>query len=211
MTSPATPTAAYMVPRGLLPSGRALADLTFCSGIRFHGRPAACETMMNGRGSRGAVVVLRSAPHAALRCRFPPEATVWLCAPDCFCSQDQCGTEPEGCIYSDPPHDQQVSLEPFGLPRTQYSDPPHDQQVSLEPFGLPRTQDELRRRPAPEVATPRPTRGIVDKPTPLRTTPRCDSRSHPEKNHGVRCGLTMFTKQVSRPLGLSGSPSWPRG
>jgi hypothetical protein len=66
MTSPATPTAAYMVPRGLLPSGRALADLTFCSGIRFHGRPAACETMMNGRGSRGAVVVLRSAP------RTPP-------------------------------------------------------------------------------------------------------------------------------------------
>jgi hypothetical protein len=31
-----------------------------------------------------------------------------------------------------------------------YSDPPHDQQVSLEPFGLPRTQDELRRRPAPK-------------------------------------------------------------
>jgi hypothetical protein len=66
MTSPATPTAAYMVPRGLLPSGRALADLTFCSGIRFHGLPAACETMMNGRGSHGAVVVLRSAP------RTPP-------------------------------------------------------------------------------------------------------------------------------------------
>jgi len=66
MTSPATPTAAYMVPRGLLPSGRALADLTFCSGIRFHGRPAACETMMNGRGSRGAVVVLRSAVKGAL-------------------------------------------------------------------------------------------------------------------------------------------------
>ena len=95
---------------------------------------------------------------------------------------------PEGCIYSDPPHDQQVSLEPFGLPRT---------------------QDELRRRPAPEVATPRPTRGIVDKPTPLRTTPRCDSRSHLEKNHGVRCGQTMFMKQVSRPVDGLDPLSWP--
>jgi len=48
---------------------------------------------------------------------------------------------------------------------------------------------------------------IVGKPTPLRTTPRCDPPRHPKMDHGVRCGPTMFRKQVSRPVdGLE--PAW---
>jgi hypothetical protein len=62
---------------------------------------------------------------------------------------------PEGCIYSDPWHDPQVSLGPFGLPRTRG-----------------RAQETSRRRGEWRHLAKR---AIVDKPTPLRTTPRCDS------------------------------------
>jgi hypothetical protein len=90
-------------------------------------------------------------------------------------------SKPEGCIYSDPRHDQQVSLSRSARP---------------EPA------EELReksRHPG-RVVTPRPTRGNcwqAHSPGPPHDV---IPRGHPEMNHGVRCGPTMFTKQVSRPV-----------
>ena len=54
-----------------------------------------------------------------------------------------------------------------------YSDPWHDQQVSLGPFASPNPRKSSGKRPDARgrVATPRPNRAIVDKPTLLRNTP----------------------------------------
>ena len=34
--------------------------------------------------------------------------------------------------------------------------------------------------------------------------------TNPEMGHGLQCRLTMFTKQVSRPMDIPDPPSWPR-
>jgi hypothetical protein len=52
-----------------------------------------------------------------------------------------------------------------------------------------------------------PSRAMVDHALPLS---RYGSTRHLDMSHGVRCGLTMFTKQVSRPLD-SPDPSRGRG
>jgi hypothetical protein len=93
-----------------------------------------------------------------------------------------CENRPEGCIYSDPGHDQQLSLGPFGPPRT-----------------LGRAQGDVSTPGESGDTSPNPGQ-LLASALPCGPPHDVIPRRHPEMNHGVRYGPTMLRKQVSRPV-----------
>jgi hypothetical protein len=96
---------------------------------------------------------------------------------------------PEGCIYSDRRLDQRVSSE-AGLAR-------HGTRGRVRKASRPPRVSEHCTQPADHADLPC-----------CPAEPAMGSTSHPDE-HGVPCGLTMFTKQVSRPVDSLDPPSWP--
>ncbi|SRR6266508_55810 len=96
---------------------------------------------------------------------------------------------PEGCIYCDQRPDQPILQTLLGLakPENEPGRPPSSWRLAARPSTLS-TVRILSPDRFPRLGGD--------------AFPRC----HPKMSHGVRCGRTMFTKQVSPPIGRSGFP-----
>jgi hypothetical protein len=82
--------------------------------------------------------------------------------------------DPEGCIYSDPGHEQQLSLGPFGLA-------PNPRKSSGD-VSTPGESGDTSPNPGQLLASALPCG------PPYDVIPR----RHPEMNHGVQCGQTAW-------------------